>query len=228
MKTFLAFLLFPLFTLAQTDTGYLHLYIYPDQCKVIINDSLAVNAKSKLALPQGLYKINISGAKLKTVTENIKITKDSTLVYRKIMGASDSYRKYKSELTEYNLKKAAMITSTTLLAGLTLYLTYNYTFQAKKNQDKAYENAINNKKLYDTSFNTTDMIAYESAFNKNKDDYYKFKKQVYYAIPVALVGSFLTYQSYKYTKSIKKPKYIESLGFNYNIFNNQFYLSYDF
>ncbi len=228
MRIFLIFLLFPFVTFAQLDSGYVHFFIYPDQCKVIINDSLIVKTKSKIMLPQGIHNIKITGDKLKSVNENFKVTKDSILTYRKIMSYNDAYKTYKSELREYTLAKSAMITSTSLIAGLTLYLTYNYTFQARNNMKSSYDNAMNYKNLFDNSYNSVDMLTYENEFNKHKDNYYKYKKQVYLALPVFLVGSFLTYKSFKYTKTIKKPNYLESLSVNYNLFNNQYYISYAF
>lgn len=228
MRIFLLLILLPFSTLAQNGSGFLQLYIYPDQCKILINDSLILKSKDKITLPAGTYNLSITAPKLKSISEKITITKDSTLIYRKILGYSDSYRAYKSELTEYNLKKGAMITTTSLLAGLTLYLTYNYSIQAKRNQDKSYDNAMYYKNLYDNGFNSVDLITYENEFNKHKNDYYKYKKQIYYAVPVFIVGSFLSYKSLQFTKSIKKPKYLESVGFNYNIFNNQYSISYVF
>jgi hypothetical protein len=84
------------------------------------------------------------------------------------------------------------------------------------------------KDLYLSSFNPTDLASNRNSFNKYKDEYYKFRREKYYVLPIAIVGGFLTYKTYKYAKSIKKPRYIEPLSFNYNMFNNQFYLSYEF
>ncbi len=230
MKKFLLILLFylPINVFAQQNVGFLQLYIYPDQCKISINDTLFVTSKSKTTLPQGTHKINISAPKLKSILEIITIQKDSTLVYRKILGYNDSYKLYKSEMTEYNLKKGAMVTSTSLLAGLTLYLTYNFTINARNKQKVAYDNVIRYKNLYRSSYNVEDISYFKIKFNENKEDYYKYRNQRTFAIPVAILGSFLTYKSLMYTLSIKKPKYTEPLSFNYNMFNNQFYISYEF
>ena len=230
MKKILFILLFyfPISVYSQQNVGYLQLYIYPDQCKISINDTLFVTSKSKTMLPQGTHKINISAPKLKSVSEVITIQKDSTLVYRKIIGYNDSYLAHKKEMRDYSLKKGAIVTSTALIAGLTLYLTYKYTIQASNNQDKAYQIAMNHKLLYETSFNSVDIENNKNNFYKYKDEYYKYKKQKYISIPIAIIGSYLTYKSIKFSKTIKKPKYVEPLSFNYNMFNNQFYISYAF
>jgi hypothetical protein len=230
MKKFLLFLLFylPINVFAQENVGFLQLYVYPDQCKISINDTLFVKSKSKISLPQGTHKINISAPKLKSVSQVITIQKDSTTIYRKILGYNDTYLAYKNDLREYSLKKGAIVTSTAILVGLTLYLTYNFTIQSAHRQKEAYDKTMYYKDLYLSSFNPTDLASNRNSFNKYKDEYYKFRREKYYVLPIAIVGGFLTYKTYKYAKSIKKPRYIEPLSFNYNMFNNQFYLSYEF
>ncbi len=218
----------PIKVYSQQSNGYLQLFIYPDQCSIMINDTLLAKAKSKITLPQGTHRISIKAPKLKSISEDIIIQKDSTLVYRKILGYNDAYLAYKSEMLEYNLKKGAMITSTTLMAGLTLYLTYNFTVLSKKRQKTAYDNAMRNKFLYESSFNSSELEGYKVLFNEYKDEYYKQRNQQYFALPIAIVGTYITYKSYKFTKKIIKPKYTEPLSFNYNLFNKQFYLAYAF
>jgi hypothetical protein len=228
-KILLIILLYiPIKVLSQENVGYLQLYIYPDQCKITLNDSISLKSKSKTALTAGTYKINISAPKLMTVTENLKIEKDSTLIFRKILTYNDTYVSYKKEMREYSLKKGAIITSSAIIAGLTLYLTYKYTIQANNNQNKAYQTAMNYKNLYENSYNSIDIENNKNNFYKYKDEYYKYKKQKYISIPIAIIGSYMTYKSFKYSKTIKKPKYVEPLSFNYNMFNNQFYISYAF
>ncbi len=228
MRIFLIFLLFPFVTFAQLDSGYVHFFIYPDQCKVIINDSLIVKTKSKIMLPQGIHNIKITGDKLKSVNENFKVTKDSTVIYRKIMGYSDAYNSYKSEMIEYRFKKSTTIFSASVLAGITLYLTYNLTIQTINKQNAAYENALFHKNAYQNSYTPTDLALHKSNFYKYKDEYYKYRRQKYNAIPISIIGSFITYKVYKYNQSIKKPKYMEPLSVNYNIINQQIFLSYEF
>jgi hypothetical protein len=213
-KLLLCFIFIPGMLFAQTDSGSIQFYIYPDYSKIILNNNKLISSKEKIKYPIGKYPLTISGSKLLTFNDSINILKDSTIIFRKILQASLEYNAYKKELKSYKLQSNATLASMGIVGITTIFFTYNVYNQSKINQDKAILMAEKSKALYESSTLTSDIETYKKAFNEQKEEYYKYNRRMYYSIPIGILGTYVTYKIYKYYKSQKKPQFVEIAGIN--------------
>lgn len=220
MRLLLLLLLLPFASLAQTDSGSVQFYVYPDYANILLDNNISVKNNKKIKVPVGKHKLNITGSKLLTYTDSVNIIKDSTIIFRKIMPNSIEYLAYKKDLKKYNFENSATLISMGLVGFSTVYFTYNIYKQSKIIRDNALRMAEYSITLYEKSTSKAEIEMHKNTFERNKKEYYKYNKQMYYSIPVGIVGSFVTYKIYKYFKSKKKPQFIELTGLNYFIDQN--------
>lgn len=215
MRFFFLLLLLPFSAIAQTDSGYVQFYIYPNYSKIVLDNNTVINSSEKIKIPIGKHKLVISGSKLLTSSDSIDVVKDSTIIIRKIMPNSIEYTAHKKELKKYNNESTATIISMGLVGFSTIYFTYNIYKQSKIQRDEEVRMAEYSQTLYERTSVLSEIEIHKGNFERNKENYYKYNRQMYYAIPVGVVGSYLTYKIYKFYKSKKKPQFIELSGLNY-------------
>lgn len=222
MRFFLLLLLLPFSALAQNGSGFLQLYIYPDQCKILINDSLTLKSKDKITLPAGTYNLSITAPKLKSVSEKITIVKDSTVLYRKIMKYNDEYSKYLQDLKNSNFKKSVILISGSSVFLFSSFMVYYSHNQKKMSQELAKEYID----LYMNTYNANTLEEIRNKYESEKNNFYRNNRNIYTYAGVALASTIVTYY---FVKKIKKPKYINNLGFNLNLNNfNQYNYTFSY
>lgn len=232
-KFFLSLLLVLLFSKAnaQTDSGYVQFFVYPDSCHILLNKTVAVKAKQKLKLSVGDYDLSIKGKNYQPINTSIRIHKDSTVYYRKILEYNNEYKNYQKELTEYTIKRNLVYVSSAVIFFSGAYLTYNMMNNIKNKRDSRLVYAKLDQANYFLATNQADIDKYKNQFEKNKSDYHKYNKQIYLPIPIVIVSGYLSYRVFKYTKSLKKPSYLEPISLNYynDLYNrHNFTINYKF
>lgn len=226
------FCLIPLLAKSQSDSGFVQFYVYPDNCEILINNSIKVGSKQLIKLKSGENILQIKGNdKLKIINEKIIIYKDSTSQYRKILTYNDEYLKYQSDLKKYNFKNAAYLATASILTIGSIGFIYIYTKNNIINRNEYKNSAELNAMNYNNAYSLDDMEVFKKAYEKDKENYYKYNRNIYYAIPIALASSYACYKLLKASYNLKRPEFKKHLSFNYGGYyndKNYFQLTYKF
>lgn len=203
-----------LYSKSQDSSGTVQFYVLPDTLHILIDGNLKIKSTAKIKLPPGKHSVLIKGKTLATTNETFTIQKDSTIYYRKIVGYSDAYKQYRTEMNKYNFYKTSFYASSTLLVLGGYFVTYSYTKNMIDYQNEAKRNAEYYATRYQYALTESELVEYRDKFRSYKKEYDKYRSQKYYMLPVAVLSTYIALKSIGYFKKIKKPNYIEPLSFN--------------
>lgn len=216
MKNIILYLiiLLPLFAHSQESIGTIQFYVYPDTMHILIDSSIKIKANAKVSLPVGKHSLLIKGKTLSTLNESFTIYKDSTVYYRKIVGYSDGYKKYKSEYNKYSFYRTSFAISSSAIILGGYYFSYIKTKQLIDQQKESKRLAEYYATQYQNTFIKEELEGYRDKFRAHKKDYDRYRVQKFMMAPVVILSTFLAYKSFGIYKKIKKPTYLEPLSFN--------------
>lgn len=203
-----------LYSKSQDSSGTVQFYVLPDTLHILIDGNLKIKSTAKINLPPGKHSVLIKGKTLATTNETFTIHKDSTIYYRKIVGYSDAYKQYRSEMNKYNFYRSSLLVSSAVLVFGGYFLTYSYTKNMSDNQKESKRLAEYYAERYQLAVTESQLEEYGDKFRSYKKDYDRYRTQKFLMMPVAILSTYLAYKSFSIYKSIKKPSYLEPLSFN--------------
>ncbi len=217
-------LLFSSTLLAQSPAGYVLIVVKPEDAIIRLNDDLFKQKTAHLKLDTGRYIIRSWAAGRELVTDTIFVKENTPLLYRKKLGYTEEYKKYRVKKLSYKSQKSSIYVmgGITVASAIYFYLDYAGTVKdANDYRDKANEY----KAIYESQTDVNEIIKYRNAFERNKalheESVDKANSAASRSILYVSAGAVATGVLYVISRKITKPVFKEipllsDLSFNYD------------